>query len=315
MAEAIIPELVRRIRDAVQPLTANFEVILVEDGSPDRSWDAIVRECERDSRVKGVRLSRNFGQHAAITAALAHATGDHVVVMDCDLQDDPADIPKLYAKELEGFDVVFARKRTREFSPLKNVTARLYYRLLRWLSDIHYDPNIGAFSIISRKVVDAFLRFGDYRRGYVIVLDWLGFSRAYVEVDHHERFAGTTTYSWRKLFVHALSITLTYSEKPLHIAIYAGVGSSTVAILLALVFIVRYFTTNVGQTALGWTSLIVSLFFLCGLILISLGVLGLYVGRIFEQVKSRPIFIVGESRNMTPGRDSRHEPTGAFASL
>jgi polyisoprenyl-phosphate glycosyltransferase len=302
-AERTVPELVRRIRAAVEPAIADFEIVLVEDGSPDRSWDAIVRECERDDRVKGIRLSRNFGQHAAITAALAHARGRHVVVMDCDLQDDPGDIPRLYQKALEGFQVVFARKRDRHFGFWKNLTAHAYYRLLRSLSDVRYDPNIGAFSIISRSVVDAFLGFGDYRRGYVIVLDWLGFNRGYIDVEHHERHAGESSYSLSKLFVHALSITLTYSERPLHISIYAGMALSTLAFVGGIGLIIRYFTTNIGQNALGWTSLIVSLFFLCGLILISLGVLGLYVGRIFEQVKRRPIFVVGESRNTQPVPD------------
>src|SRR5687767_12477704 len=126
-AELTVPELVRRIRIAVEPEIRDFEIVLVEDGSPDDSWGAIARECDRDHRVKGIRLSRNFGQHAAITAALAHARGRHVVVMDCDLQDDPAAIPALYRKALEGFDVVFARKRQRQFGFWKNLTARTYY--------------------------------------------------------------------------------------------------------------------------------------------------------------------------------------------
>lgn len=293
-----VSALVSRIRDAVEPLTGDFEIVLVDDGSPDGSWEAIARECERDRRVKGVRLSRNFGQHAAITAALTFATGQYVVVMDCDLQDDPSDIPRLYAKAQEGFDVVFARKRRRQFGMWKNFTALGYYRTLRWLSGVRYDPNLGAFSLISRKVVDAFLQFGDYRRGYVMVLWWLGFSRGYIEVEHHERHEGRSSYSPLKLIGHALSITVTYTERPLHISIYAGLTLSALAILTGCVLIARYFTTNIGQMALGWTSLIVSLFFLCGLILISLGILGMYVGRVFEQVKQRPIFVVGDSRNM-----------------
>ena len=298
-AEGTVGELVRRIRESVESLTRDFEIVLVEDGSPDRSWEAIARECQRDARIKGVRLSRNFGQHAAITAALAHARGRHVVVMDCDLQDDPADIPRLYERALEGFDVVFARKRNRRFGLLKNLTARAYYRVFQWLSTVRYDPNIGAFSILSRRVVDAFLRFGDYRRGYVMVLDWLGFERGYVDVDHHDRHEGASTYSVGKLLIHALNITLTYTEKPLHLSIWAGLSLSVVALIAGAGLIIRYFTTDIGQMALGWTSLIVSVFFLSGLILISLGVLGLYIGRIFEQVKHRPIFVVAESRNVT----------------
>jgi polyisoprenyl-phosphate glycosyltransferase len=296
--ESLVGTLVERIRAAARTVTEDFEVLLVEDGSPDNSWAAIVRECDRDPRIRGVRLSRNFGQHPAITAALEHARGDFVVIMDCDLQDDPDYIPSLYDKCREGFDVVFARRRVRRFGWWKNVTARIYYTIFRWLAGVAYDPNIGSYSIISRRVVDAFLQFGDYRRGYVIVLHWLGFSRGYVDVEHRERPDGRSSYTAWQLMVHALTLTLTYSEKPLHLSIYIGTFLSLLSFVFGGWFIVRYFNSNVGQLALGWTSLMISHLFLSGLILISLGVIGLYMGRIFEQVKHRPIYVVRETRNM-----------------
>jgi len=298
-AAAVVPELVARICDAARTITEEFEVLLVEDGSPDGSWDAVERECARDPRIKGIRLSRNFGQHPAITAALRHSEGAYVVVMDCDLQDDPAFIPDLYKKCTEGFDVVFARRRVRRFGWWKNLTARIYYAIFRWLAGVDYDPQIASYSIVSRKVVDAFLQFGDYRRGYVIVLYWLGFSRGYVEVEHRERRDGRSGYSGLRLLAHALTITVTYSETPLHLSIYAGAILSLLSFLLGGWLIIRYYTSNVGQMALGWTSLIISHLFLSGLVLISLGVVGLYMGRIFEQVKQRPIFVVRETRNVT----------------
>lgn len=304
-ATGIVHELVRRIRAAVEPLTADYEIVLVEDGSPDTSWEAIAAECRRDARVKGVRLSRNFGQHAAITAALAHARGRYVVLMDCDLQDNPAYIPALYQKAREGYDIVFALRRTRRFGFWKNLTARSYYTLFRWLADIDYDPRVGSYSIVSRQVVDAFLQFGDYRRGYVIVLGWLGFRQGYVEVEHDERPSGESSYSLWDLLRHAVTIALSYSDKPLHISIYVGFTLSLLSFLFGLAMIVRYFTTDVGQMALGWTSLVVSIFFSSGLILMSLGVLGLYLGRVFEQVKNRPIFVVHETRNVEAQQDSR----------
>jgi dolichol-phosphate mannosyltransferase len=295
---ALVGELVARISAAAGAITDRFEVLLVEDGSPDESWAAIVRECDRDPRVKGVRLSRNFGQHPAITAGLEHARGEFVVIMDCDLQDDPAYIPALYARCREGFDIVFARRRARRFGWWKNVTARLYYTIFRWLADIDYDPRIGTYSIVSRKVVDAFLQFGDYRRGYVVVLHWLGFAHSYVDVEHRDRPDGASSYSTLRLLALALTIALTYSEKPLHLSIYIGGVLSLLSFVFSLWLIVRYYTSNVGQLALGWTSLIISHLFLSGLILISLGVVGLYIGRVFEQVKQRPIFVVRETRNM-----------------
>jgi polyisoprenyl-phosphate glycosyltransferase len=297
--EGLVGALVERICAAVRTITDEFEVLLVEDGSPDDSWSAIARECDRNPRVKGVRLSRNFGQHPAITAALQHAQGEFVVIMDCDLQDDPEYIPDLYRKCREGFDIVFARRRFRRFGWWKNITARLYYTIFRWLAGVDYDPHISSYSMITRRVVDAFLQFGDYRRGYVVVLHWLGFSRGYVDVEHRDRPDGRSSYSAWKLLGHALTITLTYSEKPLHLSIYLGGVLSLLSFVLGLWLIVRYYTSNVGQLALGWTSLIISHLFLSGLMLISLGVVGLYIGRVFEQVKHRPIFIVRETRNVT----------------
>jgi dolichol-phosphate mannosyltransferase len=220
-------------------LTEDFEVLLVEDGSPDGSWAAIVRECDRDPRIR-CAIESNFGQHPAITAALEHARGDFVVIMDCDLQDDPDYIPSLYDKCREGFDVVFARRRVRRFGWWKNLTARIYYPIFRWLAGVAYDPNIGSYSIISRRVVDAFLQFGDYRRGYVIVLHWLGFSRGYVDVEHRERPDGRSSYTAWQLMVHALTLTLTYSEKPLHLSIYIGTFLSLLSFVFGGWFIVRY---------------------------------------------------------------------------
>jgi glycosyltransferase involved in cell wall biosynthesis len=311
--EALVGELVARICAAARNVTDEFEVLLVEDGSPDGSWAAIARECERNPRVKGVRLSRNFGQHPAITAALQHAQGDFVVVMDCDLQDDPDYIPALFEKCREGFDIVFARRRVRRFGWWKNIAARLYYTIFRWLAGVDYDPRISSYSMITRRVVDAFLQFGDYRRGYVIVLHWLGFSRGYIDVDHRQRSEGRSSYSAWMLLAHALTITLTYSEKPLHLSIYIGAVLSLMSFLLGLWFIVRYYTSTVGQLALGWTSLILSHLFLSGLILMSLGVIGLYIGRVFEQVKRRPLFIVRETKNVPASERTASSRSSAWA--
>ncbi len=298
LSDTIVPEFVRRTCEAASRISERFELLLVEDGSPDASWAAIVDECARDPRVKGMQLSRNFGQQAAITAGLANARGEYVVVMDSDLQDDPAYIPDLYRKALEGFDIVFARKRTREFGAIRNALTTLYYSLFRWLAAVEYDQHIGAYSIISRRVVDAFLQFGDYRRGYVIVLGWLGFRRSHVEVEHRERPTGRSSYTPFALFAHAVTLAITYSDKPLRMSIYFGLALSTLSFLLGIWLAINYFTSNVGQLALGWTSIVLSHLFMGGLILTSLGVVGLYIGRIFEQVKHRPIFVVRETCNL-----------------
>jgi|KBSMisStandDraft_5_1062788.scaffolds.fasta_scaffold97640_3 glycosyltransferase involved in cell wall biosynthesis len=298
LSDAIVPEFVRRTCEGAARVTADFELLLVEDGSPDNSWSAIVSECDRDPRVKGVQLSRNFGQQPAITAGLAHARGRYVVVMDSDLQDDPEYIPDLYRKSLEGFDIVFARKRIRKFGVLRNLSTRFFYTMFRWLASIEYDQHVGAYSIVTRRVVDAFLQFGDYRRGYVIALGWLGFRRGYVNVEHRERPIGRSSYTTFALVSHAITLAVTYSDKPLRMSIYFGLVLSTLSFLLGIWLAARYFTSNVGQLALGWTSIIISHLFLSGLLLTSLGVVGLYIGGIFEQVKQRPIFVVRETRNV-----------------
>ena len=285
LSDAIVPEFVRRTCDGAARVTADFELLLVEDGSPDNSWSAIVAECDRDPRVKGVQLSRNFGQQPAITAGLAHARGRYVVVMDSDLQDDPDYIPDLYRKSLEGFDIVFARKRIRKFGVLRNLSTRFFYTMFRWLASIEYDQHVGAYSIVTRRVVDAFLQFGDYRRGYV-------------NVEHRERPIGRSSYTTFALVSHAITLAVTYSDKPLRMSIYFGLVLSTLSFLLGIWLAARYFTSNVGQLALGWTSIIITNLFLSGLLLTSLGVVGLYIGRIFEQVKQRPIFVVRETRNV-----------------
>jgi polyisoprenyl-phosphate glycosyltransferase len=297
-SDAIVPEFVRRTCEGASKVTDDFELVLVEDGSPDGSWDAIVEACERDPRVKGVQLSRNFGQQPAITAGLTYATGRYIVVMDSDLQDDPVYIADLYHKAIEGFDIVFARKRVRRFGIVRNLTTRLYYALFRWLASVDYDQHIGAYSIVTRRVVEAFLQFGDYRRGYVIVLGWLGFRRAHVDVEHRERPVGRSAYTTLALVSHAITIAITYSDKPLRMSIYFGLVLSTISFLLGIWLAINYFRSNVGQLALGWTSIIISHLFLSGLMLTSMGVVGLYIGRIFEQVKQRPIFVVREMRNM-----------------
>lgn len=299
MAEATVSDLVARIREAVTPLVTEYEIVLVDDGSADRSWSLIADECRRDPRVKGIRLSRNFGQHFALTAALAHATGDHVVVLECDLQDDPAFIPQLYRLACEGWDVVLAESQQQPRGFFRNLTAHGFYRLFNWLAGVRVNPRLGMYSVISRRVVDAFLLFRDYRRGYLMVLTWLGFPTTTVPVVRQSRSMGKSGYSLFQLVSLAMSLVLAYSEKPLLLSIYAGLALSGLSIVAAGVVVFRYYTTDVGQVVLGWSSLMVTQFFFCGLLLMSLGVMGLYIGRIFEQVKQRPLFVVRETANVT----------------
>lgn len=288
-------QLVKQVTEAVEKITENFEIVLIEDCGGDNSWDVILSLGRLDKRVKGVQLSRNFGQHHAITAGLTYATGDYVVVMDCDLQEDPKYIRDLYDKSQQGFDIVYAKKQRREYSRLRNVVSVCFHRFFSFMSDFDIDPNIGSFSILTRKVVNAFLQFGDYRRAYLMVLRWLGFKSAFVEVKHRNRYSGSSSYTLMKLLNQALNMIIAYSDKPLRLSIYLGAAFSSLSFLGVIYLVLRYVFEGFKE---GWTSLIVMTTLVGGLIMFFLGVLGLYIAKIFEQVKGRPLFLVQSSINM-----------------
>ena len=291
----MVEELVQKIKQAASQISESFEIVLVEDGSPDTSWIEIEKECEKDQRVKGVRLSRNFGQHFAITAALAHARGAAVVVMDCDLQDDPKHIPELFHKLSEGYDIVYAKRDARNYSLIKNLFSRMFYKILSWISNFDLDPNVGNYTILSRKVVDAFLSFNDYRRGYLFVLHWLGFRRGHIIVKHHARSQGSSSYSIGKLIALALSLALFYSDKPLRLSIYSGLVFSALSFVGIVLVLVRYFQGNLLP---GWASTIIALMLIGGLLMIFMGIIGLYVSKMFEQTKQRPLYLVQDTINL-----------------
>ena len=290
-----IDELVRRITESVSKITSDFEIILVDDYSPDGSWQKINQHCQRDKRIKGVRLSRNFGQQLAITAGLSFTRGDYVVVMDCDLQEDPAYIPSLYEQSKKGFDIVYAKRKKRQYGFLKDVTAKFYYKFLSLTGDYDMDPSIGTFSLLSRKVVDSFLRLNDCRRGYLMILKWLGYKSSYISIDHSERYTGRSSYSLKKIFNHALSMTVSYSNKLLLLSVYLGLFFSLASLGgIAYLMYVYFF---VGHQE-GWTSIMAMISLVGGLIMLLLGIIGLYLNAIFEQVRSRPLFLVDESVNL-----------------
>jgi glycosyltransferase involved in cell wall biosynthesis len=293
-AEGIIQELVKQISASVETITSNFEIILIEDHSPDKSWIEMQSEAAKDRRVKVVKLSRNFGQHNAIAAALELAQGDYVVLMDCDLQHNPVYIPQLYSKILEGYDLVYTKTRTREHSFFKNLTARGYYKFLKLISDFDMDPNIGSYSMLSRKVVDAYNRYPDYKKAYLWALRWLGFKSAILPIEHHSRFAGQSAYSIRKLLKQALNVAVSNSDKLLYLAVYLGVFVSFFAFIGASYIFLRYLFSNVLA---GWTSLIVCIMFFSGLILSCIGISAIYIANTFEQAKGRPRYVISETKN------------------
>jgi len=298
-AEACLEELHRRLVGALEAITPHFEIILVEDASPDGSWEVMTRIMQSDPRCKGIQLSRNFGQHYAITAGLEHASGDWVVVMDCDLQDQPEEIDKLYQKALEGnFDVVFGRRILRQDSWLKRMSSKCFYTVYNYFTDAKFDNTIANFSISRRCVIQEFLRLQEHNRSFPLFIRWLGFSEGVVDVAHAKRFAGQTSYSLRKLFRLSAESIISQSNKPLYLSIAAGLLLALGAFLVALYFIIKYFFYGIPVT--GWTSTMVSLWFIGGGILFNLGVLGLYMGRIFNEVKNRPLYIIRQKIGFEP---------------
>tara|TARA_R110002096_G_scaffold15071_6_gene53176 strand:- start:11166 stop:12164 length:999 start_codon:yes stop_codon:yes gene_type:complete len=301
-AEKIVSELVHRIVESVAKITDDFEIVLVEDGSPDDSWSVIREECNKDPRVKGVRLSRNFGQHFAITAGLEASTGEHMVVMDCDLQDSPEDIEKLYAKALEGFDIVMGAKEERNHAFHRNFFSGAFFAVFNFLSDRQKGASsYGSFSLISRKAVNAFLQYADRHRHYLMILQELGMTTAEVEVSHSNRYEGSSSYTYRKLLSHAVSGITSHSTRLLKIAIGLGVGYFFASIVGVLYLVVMFFVSGFQE---GWASLMVLLLGSTGLILIAVGILGVYISNIYDQVRMRPLYLVYERLNFSSDNNS-----------
>jgi dolichol-phosphate mannosyltransferase len=297
-AEKIIDKLIDINIEVLSRITPDFEIVLVDDRGPDNSWDRIKARSATNPRVKGIRLSRNFGQHYAITAGLDHAAGEWVVVMDCDLQDRPEEIPHLYSKALEGYDVVLARRDARKDGFLKVLLSRLFHRTLTFLTGSPLDRRVANFGIYNRKVIDAIGLMRERIRFFPTMVKWVGFRCTSIPVKHSERDSGQTSYNLKRLLNLALDIILAYSDKPIRLAIKLGFIISFLAFVFAVFNVYRALTH--GFSVLGYGSTIASIWFLSGLIISLIGIVGLYVGKTFEGVKQRPIYIVSEKTYQDP---------------
>jgi polyisoprenyl-phosphate glycosyltransferase len=296
--EELVDELVHRIVEAVSKISLDFEIILVDDGSPDRSWEAIERHAKTDQRVRGVKLSRNFGQHRAVIAGVHHACGNTVVIIDCDLQDDPMDIIQLYEQHEQGYEVVFTLRKNRKHSVFKIVASKIYNFLFQVVSDEYYDVDVGSLLLFSAKVREAFIGLRD--DDYVQMLKWLGYKTIYFPVDHHERFAGESTYTWDKLISMALQGWVSHSTKLLRVTVAIGMIVSISATVGAIYLLLGRFYAQ--EMYSGFIYLGVVMLFSTGLILTSIGIASLYIGKIFMQTKNRPLFVVDKTQN------SNHKP-------
>ena len=294
-AEMLIDSLVDRIRATVSKLTDNYEIILVEDCSPDNSWDRIKSAAEKYEEVKGIKLSRNYGQQHAIQAGLDMSKGDVVVTMDCDLQDQPEAIEKLYNKLIEGYEIVVASRKNRKDDFFKKLLSRMFYAALSYLTETKQDRTIANFVIYDRKVVDAMASLKDHNRYYPMLQQMVGFNSTKIEIEHAEREIGKSSYSYKKRLRLAMDTILTFSDKPLRLTVKLGVLLSFLSFISAITLIVLYLMGDY-RTA-GWASLALLLSFFSGAIISVLGMVGLYVGRTFESVKNRPTYIIHEITN------------------
>jgi len=289
-AELVLDELVERISNNIPSVFNSFEIILVDDFSPDKSWQKIVDISRKNINVRGFKLSRNFGQHYAITAGLNQVTGDYVVVLDCDLQDQPEEIEKLFNESQKGFDIVLARRYERKDSLYKKTVSKLFYKTLSYLTGTKQDATVANFGIYSKQVIDEVVKLEEKIKYFPTMVKWVGFSTAYVNVEHASRAEGKSNYNFKKLLNLALDIILAYSDKPLRLIIKFGLSIALISFLMVIYVLFEKFTGKVSVS--GYASLIISIWFLSGCMLTTLGVVGLYIGKIFEGVKNRPSYII-----------------------
>ena len=289
-AELVLDELVERIAKSVPSAFNSYEIILVDDFSPDKSWQKIVEISSKNSNVRGFKLSRNFGQHYAITAGLNQVSGDYVVVLDCDLQDQPEEIEKLFNASQKGFDIVLARRYERKDSLYKKTVSKLFYKTLSYLTGTKQDATVANFGIYSKQVINEVVKLEEKIKYFPTMVKWVGFSTSYVNVEHASRSEGKSNYNLKKLLNLALDIILAYSDKPLRLIIKFGLSIALISFLMVIYVLFEKFTGKVSVS--GYASLIISIWFLSGCILTTLGVVGLYIGKIFEGVKNRPSYII-----------------------
>jgi polyisoprenyl-phosphate glycosyltransferase len=288
-----LPELHQRLSQVIDGLDGEAELLFVDDCSHDGSYELLMELGRQDRRIRVLRFARNFGHQVAITAGLDHAAGDAVIVMDADLQDPPEVVPDLVARWQEGYEVVYAvRARRSGESWFKRQTAAWFYRVLRWIAHVEMPLDAGDFRLVDRRAVDAFRSMrerGRYVRG---MFSWVGFRQIGVPYDRAERYAGEPKYSYRKSLTLAIDGLVSFSNAPLRVALVAGFVFSSLAFLVGVFAIVAKLAG--AFVVPGWASILVVISFLGGIQLTLMGMLGLYVGRIYEEVKARPIYILRE---------------------
>ena len=293
--KAALPELYRRLTESLSQITDKYEIILVDDNCPHNYWEEIVKICQKDEKVKGFHLSRNFGQIRAITAGLDKSKGDWIVVMDCDLQDRPEAIVELYQKAQEGYDVVFARRTERVDTAVTKFLSKTFYKVYDYFTDGAFDSSICNFSISKRKVINSYCSMREHNRAFTMFIRWLGFKETAIDLKADARFEGTSSYNLKRKLKMAFEIITSQSNKPLFFSVHAGFLIALCSFLYIVYLMIRALV--VGDVLSGWTTIVASIYLMGGLLLIAIGVVGIYIGNIFEEAKNRPLYVIAEALN------------------
>lgn len=288
--ETNIRALYNELLTALKNTGNAFEIIFSDDGSRDKTFDVIKNIAAEDKRVKGFSLSRNFGHQVALMAGLQHAKGDVVIMMDADLQHPPAVIPLLIDEYQKGFDIVNTRRTdSNDVGFVKKATSKSFYKFINAMSDVYIEPSSSDFRLMSRKAVDAFLQFEEKSRFTRGLISWMGFRQTIIEYSAIERFSGKSKYTFRKMFHFGMDGITSFSSKPLRISFYLGLIVFFIGIIYAIYAVVEYFR---GETTQGWTSMLITILMLGGFQLLSIGVVGEYIARIFNEAKARPLYFI-----------------------
>ncbi|MFO7681456.1 MAG: glycosyltransferase family 2 protein [Chloroflexota bacterium] len=300
--EPVLPELHRRIAEVMDPLNEPWELILVDDGSRDRSASVIAELHAKDDRVKGISFSRNFGFQEAVTAGMHFSSGDAVVLTDADLQDPPEVIPEMISKWREGYDVVYGVRTEREGETwFKLVTAKVFYRLIHRITSVNIPLDTGDFRLMDRRVVDALGEMRERNRFLRGMVPWVGFKQTGVYFKREPRYAGEAKYSsFRRMFRFAMNAITSFSYVPLQLATYMGFFIASLSLLAILIVI--YLRLFASQELTGQATTLVTVLFLGGIQLISLGIIGEYLGRIYDEVKARPLYLVQQKWGFDEGQ-------------
>ena len=293
--KAALNELHQRLIKSLSKITKDYEIILVDDYCPQNSWEVIEKICSKDKKVIGIKLSRNFGQIKAITAGLDICTGDYVVVMDCDLQDRPESIIELYKKLDEGYDVVFARREERKDSLITKLFSKLFYKVYEYFTNGTYDNSICNFSISRKAVIDSYCKLREQNRAFTMFIKWLGYKQTSIGLKADKRHSGKSSYNLKRKLKMAFEIITSQSNKPLIFSVTLGFIISVLSVFYIIFLIIKSIVTK--DVLIGWTSIMASIYLMGGLILSAIGVVGIYIGNIFNEVKARPIYIIDKKLN------------------